>query len=86
MSIRESPASECATLDDDDAVASKPRPRKMQKRGRSFDVAPPKSFVEYLNLDTQSALADAKLIKGTKPVVIDEPALVLRAYKGCESE
>lgn len=74
------------TLTDTDAVAGKPKPRKVQHRNGSFEVAPPKGWVEMLGVDKQSALMDVKFIKGRRPVLVDEPAIVLRPCSGCETK
>lgn len=71
---------EYTTLDDERAVVKASFPRKIQHRNSSFESALPKDMVRFLNLNEQSAPVEPRLIKGTQPVVIDGPAIVLRPY------
>lgn len=76
----------CAGIDDESAVVKASYPRKIQERNDAFETALPKPMVQFLNINKQSAPVDPRLIKGTEPVVIDEPAIILRAYDGGTDE
>lgn len=66
-----------ATLDDERAVIRSSFPRKIQHRNETFQTTLPKTMVKFLNLGRQGAEIDPRLIKGTEPVLIDEPAIVI---------
>lgn len=72
---------EYATLDDENAV-DKVKPRHMGVQEYSYTATLPKEMVRFLNLDEQSSLYDARLVKGIEPVLVEEPAIVLRPFTG----
>jgi hypothetical protein len=71
-----------ATLDDADAVLHGSRVRRVQVRNYSCETALPKDMARFLNIAEQGAPIRAELVKGTTPVLVEEPAIIIHPCRG----
>lgn len=82
MAAQERSRSRPARLDGDDSdgVVSASYPRKAQKTNSCVRVSIVKEWARLLGINNQGESVDEKLITGEQPVLIDEPAIVIRAH------
>lgn len=87
MATRGAERTDLRTLNDDDAADVINRPRKVQDRGHRYDATLPIEYTRLLGINMQGAPIQFAYIKGKRPVIVEEEAIVIRPHPcggGCD--